>query len=1071
MLFIYLLAAALALTSPHDLVTVVANELGLQTFTLASTNSTEYRDFVKRLCETTKPLIDELISMDANSSYVFAAYKDLSNYFDLMNTLSIIREISISVLTPKCSLDDPLVNEIANALVLSLRLFQRLKMHSSYEPLSWYEAHLELPNLILKIAVTAAHFPTTIAYSASSVISSLNSIFSGLLTDRSLTDCLTGAPASVVLPYCATNRSALIVRVTRISFLAGCILNNVTQVEAVLAKRFHNIFIIQNRSINATSSGFFSDYSYITNSTIPSNGDALSRVVLEAGQFLRLLPGTSFVNDTAISAMREVCLTYSFYGQAPFLYSGASFDTVNGYLFDLWNHGYENYASVFLWLNASLWLLSSSNASTYNAAGPTQKLGQLVLRVLQFPFPGTLLDSVQKNLHTAFVYESIRSSNLQPFIFSSAVVHYPSICRTFIVQPRYALILAFHSRDIAAYQFVGSTNNKGLYTASATEYLYYDYSPENYFNFWNSVDYSSLQGTTVNKNATPHPQQYAYPNANFDGISYYAGIADTSVGTAMFSYAFPPLNISYLKSYLFANNCYTVLLSNVSTMGLPETTIFMTKVPSIIDSLIQVNNNTYAVSSLNYVNPSTAVFGVRYPSGWKYIGFRFLSAVNLTVSIVPRTTTSYSDGGPKGVTVMYLKVSVILTKSGSTEAATTDHLFPPVAYVVLPTLDFADMNLLPHADNPLYYFMNTEAGHYLASNYLMQKRFKPHDREYECISCPMKGFQKILCPLPSIIEMYSFFRSGTINATALTNTFSSIHINGGASILVRTDIDTLLMNITVHPTMAGTAPGETEVTVALDNWKVIALSLQKSLGITKQALASNSYGLTFSVPFTPLSVDSFWVSFQLEIVTEIPDTIRVCGREMEIPIWQPAEPLILETQDIPLGVVVGVPIAAGILLILLLIILLVLWRKGIICPRVAMSEAAGMQSYDYSERRQSYYDLFCSFHISDDLRSISSASLQSKGEEKSSSEDYKSNANRASHASSLCSLNNATLNETSDIAGAPLNNGRLLQNSRHNMEPTTDEKTLRSFRNMPASPVTPLSNISSTHAGNAVYKQ
>lgn len=416
----------------------------------------------------------------------------------------------------------------------------------------------------------------------------------------------------------------------------------------------NNPFDFDGRSVFTeveSGDGFYADGSFIFHYNIPYTGQYGQELVENISILVKLLYGSPWeITDPEVSNIYG-WITKGF---APLLYHGAMMDMVRGRA------------------------IASSSSDEYSVGA------RLIANIRSIAsFAPT---AVAAEL-TAFA----NSPQLPPGQY-----HFPSMDRVVAFREGFGFGLSMSSTRVGGYEIntTSPTNLKGWYTGAGVTYLYLSEADTQYTdNYWATVDWYHLPGTTAELNATP---DYAVTDQNWAGGAQ----VDKTYGVAGMS-AHPAGTELYAKKSWFMLNdeivCLGAGITSTTAGHQVDTTVENRKLPATGATAFNITDTAYALSAPSpWPVPVTVttgtgatwcalggVGGYYFPDGAANLQAQFTSGTGAWTTINP------TDSDPAVYTDYYLK---LWFNHGETPANAK------YSYVILPNRDAAGVKA--YAANP-----------------------------------------------------------------------------------------------------------------------------------------------------------------------------------------------------------------------------------------------------------------------------------------------------------------------------------------------------------------------------------
>lgn len=306
---------------------------------------------------------------------------------------------------------------------------------------------------------------------------------------------------------------------------------------------------------------------------------------------------------------------------------------------------------------------------------------------------------------------------------------YASMARAVHITPTFGFALSMFSDRISSFEFGNGENKKGWLTGAGMTTMYTDDETQFGGNFWATVNYGRLPGTTVDGANFTNPVNWAFYGNALGSLRWTGGSsvlgAYTSAGMEFDMTGFlsrqgqagvSPSNMTGRKSWFMMDDRIVALGSDLAdTMGTPVETIVDNRklVPPSAgsaggDNKLTINNSVYSSAALgagpqnvpgvqwahlqgSSQNTCSPALSGSCANGSKGIGYIFPTPVSLTV-IREGRTGAWADvgtGSTTQVTDNYLSLAI---PHGVNPTSAS------YAYVLLPNKSAAEVNAL--ATNP-----------------------------------------------------------------------------------------------------------------------------------------------------------------------------------------------------------------------------------------------------------------------------------------------------------------------------------------------------------------------------------
>ena len=383
----------------------------------------------------------------------------------------------------------------------------------------------------------------------------------------------------------------------------------------------NNPFDFSGRSVFTpvtSGDGFYEDGSFIFHYNIPYTGQYGQELMENISILVKLLYGSPWqITDPELSNIYG-WITESF---APLMYHGAMMDMVRGRA------------------------IASSSSDEFNVGA---KVIANIRSVASFA-PSA----------TAAVLTSFADSPQLP----PGQYHFPSMDRVVAFRDGFGFGLSMSSTRVGGYEIntTSPTNLKGWYTGAGVTYLYLGDNDTHYTdNYWATVDWYHLPGTTAELNATPDDavtDQNWVGGAQVDKTYGVAGMSAHPAGT----------NLYAKKSWFMLDDeivCLGAGITSTSVGNQVDTTVENRKLGTIGSTAFNIADTQYVLSSPTpWTNPVTVTTdtgatwcalaglgGYYFPNGAANLQAQFVSGSGAWTTINP------TDSDPAVYTDYYLKL-------------------------------------------------------------------------------------------------------------------------------------------------------------------------------------------------------------------------------------------------------------------------------------------------------------------------------------------------------------------------------------------------------------------------------
>lgn len=383
----------------------------------------------------------------------------------------------------------------------------------------------------------------------------------------------------------------------------------------------NNPFDYDGRSVFTpvtSGDGFYADGSFIFHYNIPYTGQYGQELVENISILVKLLYGSPWeITDPELSNVFG-WMTNSF---APLMYRGAMMDMVRGRA------------------------IASSSGDGFSVGAKVIANFRSVASFAPFATAASL---------TAFA----DSPQLPPGQF-----HFPSMDRVVAFRDGFGFGLSMSSSRVGGYEIntTSPTNLKGWYTGAGVTYLYLGDTDTHYTdNYWATVDWYHLPGTTAELNATPDDavtDQNWVGGAQVDKTYGVAGMSAHPAGT----------NLYAKKSWFMLDDeivCLGAGITSTSAGNQVDTTVENRKLGTASATAFNIADTEYALtSSSTWASPVTVttdtgatwcalagVGGYYFPEGAANLQAQYVAGSGAWTTINP------TDSDPAVYTDYYLKL-------------------------------------------------------------------------------------------------------------------------------------------------------------------------------------------------------------------------------------------------------------------------------------------------------------------------------------------------------------------------------------------------------------------------------
>ncbi|MGG1555492.1 polysaccharide lyase family 8 super-sandwich domain-containing protein [Paenibacillus ferrarius] len=348
--------------------------------------------------------------------------------------------------------------------------------------------------------------------------------------------------------------------------------------------------------------GFYEDGSYIQHNNIAYSGSYGEVLMQGMGNLLLLLNGSTWQPvvpgvDNVYRWIKE--------GFAPILYKGQALDMTRGRAIVRGNasDGYASAKSILIGM-----------ARVAQTAPPDK--AEALKRFIKFHIPYLLERGMTYYQFPLDLADMIKGWMADPSIVPSEQlpqhVEMNAMARSIHVGDDYLFGISKSSKRIATYELTNGENPKGWYTGDGMTYLYNNDLRQYTDNYWQTVDWYKLPGTTV-VDRPRSSDQYQYGDGEMAPSNAWAG------GASLGSYGVSGMNLKQIGTQMSANKSWFMFDDEIVALGSGITSTDHLPVESIVEQrkLKADNSNAFIVDG-EAKSGEIAEQAVAHPS-WMYL--------------------------------------------------------------------------------------------------------------------------------------------------------------------------------------------------------------------------------------------------------------------------------------------------------------------------------------------------------------------------------------------------------------------------------------------------------------------
>ncbi|NOU66290.1 hyaluronate lyase [Paenibacillus sp. LMG 31461] len=252
-----------------------------------------------------------------------------------------------------------------------------------------------------------------------------------------------------------------------------------------------------------TSDGFYEDGSFVQHNVFAYTGGYGANLLVDTANLMYLLKGTTYeiTNANQSNVYQWIYKSYQ-----PLLYKGAMMDMVRGR--EIVRYTSQDREAGHYIMQGIIRL--SQIAPTADAS----RLNSMIKYWIEAENQSTTLNKfyADASINMIVLGQAIMSDSA--VVSASELVHYQQLsamARSVQLRPGYGFGIAMFSNKISSYESINSENGKGWYTGAGATYLYNNDLNQFSEDFWPTVNFYRLPGTTVTS-ATYAVSQYNAKN-------------------------------------------------------------------------------------------------------------------------------------------------------------------------------------------------------------------------------------------------------------------------------------------------------------------------------------------------------------------------------------------------------------------------------------------------------------------------------------------------------------------------------------------------------------------------------
>lgn len=323
-----------------------------------------------------------------------------------------------------------------------------------------------------------------------------------------------------------------------------------------------------------TGDGFYEDGSFIQHSTIAYTGSYGEVLINGMGNLLLLLNGSTW--QPVVPGIENV-YRWIHEGFAPVMYKGQILDMTRGRA--IVREGLDAYGSA---RNILVGMARIAQTSSPERAAELKSFIKYHFQYLlakgttYYQLPLDLADTVKG---------WVEDASIQPIAELPAHFEMNAMARSIHVGDGYLFGVSKSSKRIATYELTNGENPKGWYTGDGMTYLYNTDLSQYTNNYWATINWYRLPGTTV----VVRPRasdQYQYGDGESSPTNSWAG------GAALGSYGVTGMNLIQNGTQLKANKSWFTFDNEIVALGSDITSTDNKQVETIVEQRKLTNDNT-----------------------------------------------------------------------------------------------------------------------------------------------------------------------------------------------------------------------------------------------------------------------------------------------------------------------------------------------------------------------------------------------------------------------------------------------------------------------------------------------
>ncbi|WP_284645143.1 polysaccharide lyase family 8 super-sandwich domain-containing protein [Paenibacillus silviterrae] len=296
--------------------------------------------------------------------------------------------------------------------------------------------------------------------------------------------------------------------------------------------------------------GFYEDGSFIQHNIVPYTGSYGEVLIQGMGNLLLLLNGSSW--EPVVPGLRNV-YRWIEEGFAPVMYKGQIIDMTRGRAIvrGTRGDGYYSAKNILVGIARIAQSAPEDKAAELKAFIKHHMMYQLERGLTYYELPLDLADTIKA---------WVEDPTIVPLEVLPEHYEFNAMARSVHRGDGYLFGVSKSSKRIATYELTNGENPKGWYTGDGMTYLYNDDMSQYTENYWETIDWYRLPGTTVVVRPR-HTDHYQYGDGESAAANSWAG------GVTLGKYGISGMNLIQGGTQLKANKSWFAFDNEIVALG------------------------------------------------------------------------------------------------------------------------------------------------------------------------------------------------------------------------------------------------------------------------------------------------------------------------------------------------------------------------------------------------------------------------------------------------------------------------------------------------------------------------